>query len=97
MVQITPTVSEIVTTNIAAENFGKGHDILSIDIKAEKKPKNSAFCHKLGYFLTMRMMIAVLMSACLMALSVTATNLAGSLVCMVVKEDENFSNSRIIR
>lgn len=98
MVQIIPTVSGIVrTTNISVEDFAKVHEVLPNTIKEEEKSRKSAICHKLGYFLTMRMMIAVLMSSCLMALSVTTTNLAGSLVCMVTKDDETTVNSRITR
>ncbi|KAL3991090.1 Major Facilitator Superfamily protein [Acanthocheilonema viteae] len=89
MVRIIPTVSEIVSRNIAV-----GHEVLSSSIKDKEERKKSTISHKLGYFLTMRMMIAVLMSSCLMALSVTTTNLAGSLVCMVTKDDENMANSQ---
>ncbi|EFO13204.2 hypothetical protein LOAG_15326, partial [Loa loa] len=98
MVRIIPTVSEIVTTNITMENFTKTDEILSTTIKDNKKQTiKSIIYHKFGYFLTMRMMIAILMSSCLMALSVTTTNLAGSLVCMVAKDDENSANLQITR
>lgn len=93
MVRIVPTVSEIVSRNISVEDFPKGHEILPNSTEEEKKRKGSTIYRKLGYFLTMRMMIAVLMSSCLMAFSVTTTNLAGSLVCMVAKEDESIASS----
>ncbi|VDK67796.1 unnamed protein product [Litomosoides sigmodontis] len=89
MVRIVPTVSEIVSRSISVED----HEILPDSTKDEGRRKKSALYRKLGYFLTMRMMIAVLMSSCLMALSVTTTNLAGSLVCMVLKEDANTAHS----
>ncbi|VDN91695.1 unnamed protein product [Brugia pahangi] len=98
MVRIIPTISENVSANIVVENLAKTDEILLNILKDEKaQSRKPTIYHKLSYFLTMRMMIAVLMSSCLMALSVTTTNLAGSLVCMVVKDDENMANSRITR
>ncbi|VDO50029.1 unnamed protein product [Onchocerca flexuosa] len=94
MIRIIPTVSEIVTNHVSMEDFAKkNHEIL----KNEKQSKKSRIYHKLGYFFTIRMMIAVLMSSCLMAISVTTTNLAGSLVCMVIKEDEKVTNLQTTR
>ncbi|KAM3727966.1 Vesicular glutamate transporter [Dirofilaria immitis] len=97
MTRIVPTIIEIVSNNTFMEDFTKTHEVLSNTIKDEKESKKSTIYHKLGYFITMRMMIAVLMSSCLMALSVATTNLAGSLVCMVIKEDEKMSNLRTTR
>lgn len=91
MVRIIPTVSEIVNRNISGNDFTKCHEVLT---KNEEKGKKSRTCHKLGYFLTMRMMTAVLMSSCLMALSVTTTNLTGSLVCMVAEQHGSTADAR---
>lgn len=44
------------------------------------------FPKQMRYFLTTRMLIAVLMSSCFMALAVTTTNLSGSVVCMLAEE-----------
>lgn len=92
-----PTVSKIVTTNITVENSEKRNEAFSSVVKDKPRPANSTIYDKLGYFLTMRMMIAVLMSSCLMALSVTTTNLAGSLVCMVTEDGKNMANSQSVK
>uniref|UniRef100_A0A915PNK9 Uncharacterized protein n=1 Tax=Setaria digitata TaxID=48799 RepID=A0A915PNK9_9BILA len=100
MVQIIPTVSEAVSNNRRVENLTITQQVplSTINVDNDKESEKSTIHHKFRYLFTMRMMIAILMSSCLMALSVTTTNLAGSLVCMVTKDnDDNMANSRILR
>lgn len=69
----------------------------SLNNSNSRPPKKQSIYQKVRYLFTIRMLIAILMSSCLMALSVTTTNLTGSLVCMVIKEDENTDKVRTKR
>ncbi|VDN06580.1 unnamed protein product [Thelazia callipaeda] len=92
MVRVVPSVSEI-TANIDA----RGDLAKNCDKIMRKESKRTGIYSKFRYLLTVRMLIAVLMSFCFIALSVTTTNLTGSLVCMVFKEDKNAEQTRILR